>query len=66
VSVDRTLCEGIALCESLSPDHFQVNDDGDMALLRADVTGHELAMVQGAVMACPKAALSLAETSEAQ
>jgi ferredoxin len=64
VSVDRSLCEGIALCESLSPDHFQVADNGDLALVRPDVTDDEVAMVESAVRACPNAALSLGEAGE--
>jgi ferredoxin len=46
--------DGIALCESLSPGHFQVNDDGDLVLLRPDVTSGELATVQVAVRSVPK------------
>jgi ferredoxin len=59
VNVDRTRCSAIGICESISPDYFEVGDDGALALLREDVTPEDLAEVEEAVRSCPAAALRL-------
>jgi ferredoxin len=59
IHVDRARCTGIGMCESVTADYFEVLDDGTLALHRVDVPGHDLALVEDAVRACPAAALSL-------
>jgi ferredoxin len=61
IKVDFDLCEANAMCEALAPDHFQVDDDDYLQVLREDVTDEELANVEQAVASCPKSALSLVE-----
>ncbi|ROO87277.1 ferredoxin [Actinocorallia herbida] len=68
IHVDFAKCTGLGICESLAPDFFEIDEDGRLLVPRADLTGitdAELADVRDAVVACPTAALRLAEdTSE--
>jgi ferredoxin len=58
---DTTKCVSLGLCESLAPDHFEVQDDGTL-LVKADVVSDvDLRAVRDAVAACPTAALRLSE-----
>ena len=59
VLVDYDKCTGLGICESLSPGHFEVNDEGDLVLLKADVTDDELSAVEEAIAGCPTEALRL-------
>ena len=61
IVVDRTRCTGLGNCEAVSPDHFAVDDDGVLELVRDDVDQPELAVVRRAVAGCPTAALSLSD-----
>ena len=61
ILLDRGKCTGLGICESLSPDVFEVDDDGAL-VLRADVVPDgKLAEIQAAVTSCPTEALRLAE-----
>ena len=33
ITVDRVKCTGLGICESLAPNVFEVDDDGDLVLL---------------------------------
>lgn len=59
VVVDRASCTGLGICESLSPKHFEVNDDGDLDLLEENVDEADLAEVEEAIAGCPTEALLL-------
>ena len=62
IVVDRAKCSGLGVCESLAEHVFQLTDDGDLVLLKDDVTGdEELDAVQSAVAGCPVEALTLLE-----
>jgi ferredoxin len=61
IEVDRDRCVGSGTCEALAPAVFEVDDDGVLAVLRAEPDTHELADVRDAVTACPTRALSLAD-----
>lgn len=61
IVVDRSRCTGLGICESVSPDHFEVDDDGELTVLREDVGPEELDIVREAVAGCPTEALSLDE-----
>jgi len=61
IKVDFDLCESNAMCESLAPDHFQVDDDDFLQILDENVTEEQLAIVEQAVASCPKSAISLVE-----
>ncbi|MBF6354127.1 ferredoxin [Nocardia higoensis] len=51
------LCLGV--CESIAPDIFEVDDSGDMVLLREHVTTSAHADVEAALASCPTLALRL-------
>ncbi|MCW2750466.1 MAG: fdx2 [Aeromicrobium sp.] len=57
VVVDFTKCTGLGICESLAPDYFEVNDDGDLVLLREDISDQDLQSIEEAVAGCPTEAL---------
>ncbi|HEX3705048.1 MAG TPA: ferredoxin [Mycobacteriales bacterium] len=59
IVVDRTKCSGLGICESLAPDHFEVNDDGIVMLLDENVNDDQRRLIEDAVAACPTFALSL-------
>jgi ferredoxin len=59
VEVDYDKCTGLGICESLAPDFFEVDDNGDLILLKADVTDAELGEVEEAINGCPTEALRL-------
>lgn len=57
--VDYDKCTGLGICESLAPDFFEVNDDGDLLQLKEDISADELQAVEEAVAGCPTEALSI-------
>lgn len=57
VVVDFAKCTGLGICESLAPEFFEVNDDGDLVLLKEDISADELLGVEEAVAGCPTEAL---------
>jgi ferredoxin len=59
VEVDFGKCTGLGICESLAPEFFEVNDQGDLVLLRDDITPEELQAVEEAVAGCPTEALRI-------
>jgi ferredoxin len=61
VVLDRTKCTGIGICESMSPDFFEVGDDGLLVVLRDDVAEGELAGVESAISGCPTEALKFVD-----
>lgn len=59
VCVDYDKCTGLGICESLAPDFFEVDDAGDLVLLKEDITPAELQSVEEAVGGCPTEALRI-------
>ena len=59
IVVDRGRCTGIGICESLSPDRFEVDDDGTLIVHDDVVADGDLAEIESAVNGCPAAALRL-------
>lgn len=59
LSVNRDLCDSQALCVSIAPDHFAIDDDDVMQVLIESPSDADLERVTRAVRACPKAALRL-------
>lgn len=57
--VDFDKCTGLGICESLASDFFEVNDAGDLVLLKEDITPEELQSVEEAVAGCPTEALAI-------
>lgn len=61
VTVDFDKCTGLGICESLAPAFFEVDDAGDLVLLREDITDDQLQEVEEAVNGCPTEALQIVE-----
>lgn len=61
IVVDWTRCTGLGICESLAPEHFEVDDDGQLQLLDENATPEQMEEVREAVAGCPTEALSLKE-----
>lgn len=59
VVVDFNKCTGLGICESMAPDLFEVNDDGELVLLKDDITDDELQSVEEAVAGCPTESLRI-------
>lgn len=59
VIVDFTKCTGLGICESLAPDVFEVDDDGDLVLLKCEVDESDRLGVEEAVRGCPTEALRI-------
>jgi ferredoxin len=59
IGIDRDRCAVHGVCEYLAPDHFEITDDGDLAILRDDVPDERLAVLEEAVQGCPTSALRL-------
>ncbi|HVV08033.1 ferredoxin [Amycolatopsis sp.] len=59
ITVDRTRCTGQAMCESIAPDLFQVDDEGMLSLSAETVPDGRLDDVEQAVACCPNEALRL-------
>ena len=61
IEVDRDRCVGSGTCEALAPTVFEVDDDGVLAVVRAEPEEADLPDVRDAVTACPTRALALAD-----
>ena len=59
VTVDFDKCTGLGICESLAPDFFEVNDDGELLVLKEEISDSELQEVEEAVAGCPTEALKI-------
>lgn len=56
---DKSRCEGFGFCEEVAPEVFQMDDDGDLVVLRYDIPTELEDKVQAATRVCPVAALKL-------
>jgi len=59
IVVDRDLCTGQAMCESIAPDFFRVTEDGQVEIEVAVVPDGRLSEAELAVTCCPNEALEL-------
>ncbi len=59
ITVDRMRCTMLGVCESIAPDIFEINDDGDMVILQGEPGEARRHEVENAVASCPTAALRL-------
>lgn len=59
INVDRRRCTGIGICESISPEHFEVGDDGALVLVTESFIEEERGVIEQAVRSCPAKALSI-------
>lgn len=61
VTVDRTKCTGLGICEATAPEVFEVDENGDLLLLAETVSTDQVDEVRAAVEGCPTEALRLVE-----
>lgn len=59
IHVDYDKCTGLGICESLAPDVFEVNENGELELATELVPDGQLADVEAAVDGCPTEALRI-------
>lgn len=59
VVADFSKCTGLGICESLAPEFFEIDDSGDLVLLREEFTEDELQMIEDSVSGCPTEALRI-------
>lgn len=59
ISVDRSRCTGLGICESLSPEVFEIDDEGSLVLRAETISDEQLDVVEQAVDGCPTEALRL-------
>ena len=52
-------CTGNGLCEAAAPAYFEIQDNGDLQILREDVDPADVADVELAANGCPTQALIL-------
>ncbi len=61
IKVDFDECEANGVCEGLAPAIFQLDDNDYLVLLDDQVTQENKAVVERAVLSCPKSAISIVE-----
>ena len=61
IQVDFDLCQSNGLCESIAPEHFQLDDDDFLQIPDDRVTDDNLADVERAVASCPRSAISIVD-----
>lgn len=59
IKVDFDLCESNAVCESLAPDIFEIDDNNFLMVKADEVTDANRAAVERAVASCPRSAISI-------
>lgn len=59
IVVDRTKCTGLGICESIAPEVFEVNENGDLVVLEEEVAEDARAEMEQAVEGCPTFALRI-------
>jgi ferredoxin len=59
IVVDRDRCAGLGMCEAVAPDYFEVNNDGDLDVLKDEIAGDDLDDIEEAVAGCPTEALRI-------
>jgi ferredoxin len=61
IVADYDACEANAVCMSIDPEIFHVDDEDNLWIHQEEVTPENEARMQEAVDRCPKAALSIVE-----
>lgn len=59
--LDRSLCDGNALCVDQAPDLLEMDANEELVVLKPDLAPDEIERARRAADACPKAALRLGE-----
>lgn len=64
ITSDVHLCQGYGNCTAADPEHFDLDDDGNVMVLRDIVTEDEQETAAAAVRSCPVAALALVDDDD--
>jgi ferredoxin len=59
VELDRSRCTALGICEALAPDVFEINDEGELDVLKGELSEDDIRAVEEAVAGCPTEALKL-------
>lgn len=59
ISVDRAVCEGVGMCESMAHEFFELDDDEVLQVLDDTPAEEHRRQVAAAVASCPVQALTL-------
>jgi len=59
IEVDRDVCEGIGMCESMAHEFFELDDDDEMRVLVETPGDEHRGQIAAAVASCPVQALRL-------
>jgi ferredoxin len=59
IEVDRDVCEGVGMCESMAHKFFELDDDDEMRVLDETPAEEHRREVAAAVASCPVQALRL-------
>jgi ferredoxin len=59
LKADLGLCQGYANCVAAADDYFDIDDNGVVIVLKAEVPESEIARVEDAARSCPVSALSV-------
>ena len=59
IEADKTVCEGIGMCEAQADTYFQIGDDGLVEVLIDEVPAPDRGYVKAAVDSCPVSALRI-------
>ncbi|NNN18680.1 MAG: ferredoxin [Acidimicrobiaceae bacterium] len=61
ITVDFDRCRSNAVCADLAPEIFEVRGDGYLYLLKENVSGSDITLVEEAVDGCPTQAISISD-----
>ena len=64
VRVDPNICAGFGVCVGLSPEMFELHDDGYAVVLRSEVPPELEDLVRRAASQCPSNAISVSDDAE--
>lgn len=59
IVVDRDLCDGIGMCQSMAHEFFELDDDDVMHILEENPGEEHRKQLTAAINSCPVLALSL-------
>jgi ferredoxin len=59
LKADLSMCQGYANCVAAAEDYFDIDDDGVVVVLKAQVPESERARIEEAARSCPVSALSV-------
>lgn len=59
IVVDMSKCSGLGLCEAVSPDIFEIGDDGDLIVHAHEVDAERTTELREAAASCPTQAITV-------